>query len=169
MKQHEMGDTFSQIYHQFVFAVKGRRNLIRKEWEHELYRYIGGVIRKEGHKLYIINGMPDHIHILVSMDPRYNPSDLLRSIKANSSRWVNQRGLVKGRFQWQGGGGIFTYHQSMVPTVVNYILRQKEHHGRRTFREEFIKLLEGFEVEYDERYLPEFYDELYRRDPNNSG
>ncbi|MBL4658176.1 MAG: IS200/IS605 family transposase [Flavobacteriales bacterium] len=152
-----MANTYTQIYIQVVFAVKGRENLILKKWEVELYKYITGIVREKNQKLYIINGMPDHVHILLSLAPSIKISDLVRDIKANSSSWINKRKLVQGKFQWQVGFGAFSYGQSQLPRVINYIKNQKEHHGKRTFQEEYKEFLENFEVEYDDQYLFEYY------------
>lgn len=104
-----MANTYSQIYIQVVFAVYGRENLIDKSWREELYKYIAGIIRNEGQKLLAINGIADHIHILINLKPNASLSDVVKSIKANSSRWVNEKRFVRGKFQWQEGYGAFSY------------------------------------------------------------
>jgi putative transposase len=148
-----MANTYSQIHLQIVFAVKGRQNLISKNNREELHKYITGIIQKREQKLLAIFCMPDHVHILVGVRPSILVSDLVRDIKANSSKFINDRNWMKGKFSWQEGFGAFSYSKSDINSVVNYILNQEEHHKTKTFREEYIELLEKFEVEYNENYL----------------
>ncbi|MCB9262199.1 MAG: IS200/IS605 family transposase [Flavobacteriales bacterium] len=147
--------TFSQIYVQIVFAVKGRESLIQSSWEDELYKYITGIIQNKGQKVISINGMPDHIHILIGMKPICSLSDLVREVKKSSNKFIKEKKFVKGNFQWQEGYGAFSYNHSALENVITYINNQKEHHKKRTFREEYIDFLEKFRVEYKEEYLPE--------------
>ncbi len=146
-----MANTFTQIHIQVVFAVKNRQSLISKFWEDELYRFITGVIQNHGHKVLQINGMPDHVHILFGMRPSQSLSDLMQHIKQYSSRWINDKGLTKGKFSWQSGYGAFSYSKSDLPSVAAYIENQEIHHSTRSFLDEYVELLEGFE--YDEMYL----------------
>jgi REP element-mobilizing transposase RayT len=148
-----MANTYSQIHLQFVFAVKHRDSLILKHWKEELYLYISGIIEKQGHKLLAINGMPDHIHIFIGMRPNQSVSDLLQDIKRNSSLWINQKGFVNGKFEWQEGYGAFSYSKSQVKSVIDYIENQENHHKKISFTEEYIDFLKKFEIEYDERYI----------------
>jgi putative transposase len=148
-----MAGTFSQIHIQIVFAVKGRENLIGRQWKEELQMYIAGIIGGKEQKSLIVNGMPDHIHAFVGLRPSMAVSDLVRDIKNNSTNFVNDRKFVKGKFSWQEGYGAFSYSRSQVETVYDYILNQERHHKRKTFREECIDFLKKFEVEYDEKYL----------------
>ncbi|MDP2387882.1 MAG: IS200/IS605 family transposase [Bacteroidota bacterium] len=148
-----MPNTYTQIHLQFVFAVKHRENIIKREWKDELYKYITGVIQKNNHKLIAINGVADHIHILVGMRPNQSVSDLLQDIKAGSSKWISEKGFTKAKFEWQEGYGAFSYSKSHVKNVINYINNQEEHHRKKTFRDEYIEFLEKFEIEYDEKYI----------------
>ena len=148
-----MANTYTQIHLQFVFAVKYRTCLISSSWKNELYKYITAIIQNNGHKLICINGIPDHIHILVGMKPTQSVSELLKDIKASSSKWINEKRLVKGKFEGQEGYGAFAYSKSHVNTVISYIQNQEEHHKKRSFREEYIDFLKKFEVDYDERYI----------------
>lgn len=148
-----MPGTFSQIYIQVVFAVKGRGNLIQKEWKDELQKYIAGIIKNKEQKTIIINGMPDHIHAFIGLRPSMPISDLVRDIKNNSSNFINERKLVKGKFSWQEGYGAFSYSHSHIENVYNYILNQEKHHHKTTFREEYIDFLKKFHVDYNEKYL----------------
>ncbi len=153
-----MPGTFSQMYVQVIFAVKGRTNLISKTNEEELYKYIAGIIKGKDQKSIIVNGMPDHIHAFVGLRPSMAASDLVRDIKNNSSNFINDHKWVKGKFSWQEGYGIFTYSHSHIESVYNYILNQKEHHKKKTFREEYIDFLKKFEIKYDEKYLFEWIE-----------
>jgi len=144
-----MAGTFSQIYIQVVFAVKGRQNLIHATHEEELYRYIAGIIEAKGQKTM----MPNHIHLFVGIKPSISISDLVRDVKNNSSKFINEKNWIQGKFSWQEGYGAFSYSKSHIDKVYNYILNQKEHHKNKTFKEEYIGLLDAFKVEYEERYL----------------
>ena len=153
-----MPGTFSQVYIQLVFAVKGRENLIDNSWKSELHKYIAGIIKGKGQKSIIVNGMPDHIHAFVGLRPAIAISDLTRDIKNNSSNFINDRKFIKRKFSWQGGYGAFSYSHSHIERVYNYILNQESHHKKKTFKEEYLDQLKKFEVEYDEKYLFEWYD-----------
>jgi len=153
-----MAGTFSQIYIHIVFTVKGRENLIDPSWKDELYKYIAGIIKGKGQKPIIVNGMPDHIHIFIGFKPSMNLSDLVRDIKNNATNFINERNFIRGRFRWQEGYGAFSYSHSHVKNVYTYILNQEKHHRKKTFREEYLKLLGDFEVRYDEKYLFEWVE-----------
>lgn len=148
-----MAGTFSQIYIQIVFAVKFRRNLILPEWEDELYKYVTGILSRKNQKLLAINGMPDHIHILISMRPVCSLSELVREIKKSSTEFVNQRKLTPVKFQWQEGYGAFSYSQSALDHVIKYIRNQKEHHRTKNFQQEYMDFIKQFQIDCDERYL----------------
>ncbi len=148
-----MPGTFSQIYIQIVFAVKGRENLISKSNQDELNKYIAGIIKGKDQKPIIVNGMPDHIHSFIGLRPVMAISDLVRDIKNNSSNFIKDKGWVKGKFSWQEGYGAFSYSHSAIENVYQYILKQEAHHKEKTFREEYIDLLKKFEIEYNEKYL----------------
>ena len=147
------------MYIQVVFAVKGRENLITTSWKDELHKYISGIITNKEQKSIIVNGMPDHIHAFIGMKPSMKISDLVRDIKNNSSNFINEKKFVKGRFSWQEGYGVFSYSHSHIENVYNYILNQEEHHKKRSFREEYIDLLQKFEIGFNENYLFEWIDE----------
>ena len=148
-----MSNTYTQIYIHIVFAVKGRQNLIPKEHKTELHGYIMGIIRNKKQTVIQINSMPDHIHILLGITPDTAVSNLVRDIKANSSKFINQKRWVMGRFQWQVGFGAFSYSRSQLDDLVKYIKNQEKHHMRKTFREEYLEILKRFNVNYDERYI----------------
>lgn len=148
-----MANTYTQLYIHFVFAVQNRQSLISEDWQPLLYQYLGGIINNHGHKPYVINGMPDHIHALVSMHPDQSPSDLMYRVKRYSSLWINENRFVNGKFRWQAGFGAFSYSKSHIPVIARYIENQKQHHRIKSFKEEYMKLLEKFDIEYDERYI----------------
>jgi REP element-mobilizing transposase RayT len=153
-----MANTFTQIYIHSVFTVKNRECIILPNWEEEVYKYITGIVQNNGHKMLAINGMPDHIHVFVNMQPVQAVSEMIQKIKANSSRWINQNKLVKGKFTWQEGFGAFSYSISQIDQVVKYIMNQKEHHSKESFRDEYMKILHQFEIEFKDNYLFDFFD-----------
>ena len=148
-----MANTYTQIYIHYVFAVQNRIGLIQNNWRDELYKYMTGTITNKGHKLFAIGGMPDHVHLLVSMSPKQSPSDLVADVKRSSSLWINEKRLVSGKFSWQEGFGAFSYGKSQITDIANYIETQEKHHKKRTFIEEYLEFLKLFEIEYDERYV----------------
>jgi len=153
-----MPGTFSQIYIQVVFAVKGRKNLMQKEWRQELFKYMAGTIKGKNQKPIIVNGVADHVHLFIGLKPSIALSDLVRDIKNNASNFVNDQKFVTGKFKWQEGFGGFSYSHSHIEKVYNYILNQEKHHQKRTFKEEYIELLDRYEVPYEERYLFEWIE-----------
>ncbi|MCB9317689.1 MAG: IS200/IS605 family transposase [Lewinellaceae bacterium] len=148
-----MANTYTQIHIQTVFAVKNRASLIRAAWQEELYKYMTGIIQNRGHKLLAINGMPDHIHIFFGMRPVESLSDLMKWVKSSSSEWINNNGFVNGKFAWQAGFGAFSYSKSHVQDVIKYIRNQKEHHDCKTFLDEYVELLQSFDIEYEDRFI----------------
>ncbi len=148
-----MPGTFSQIYIQYVFAVKGRENLLQKPWRDEVFKYISGIIKSKDQKPIIVNGVSNHVHVLVGMKPSMTISDLVRDIKNNSTNFINDQKFLKTKFSWQEGYGAFSYAHSQLDNVYRYIANQEEHHRKKTFQEEYIDFLRKFEVNYDEKYL----------------
>jgi putative transposase len=151
-----MAGTFSQLYVQTVFAVKGRENLILKSWKEDLNKYIAGIITGKDQKCIIVTGMPDHIHAFIGLRPAMAISDLVRDIKNNSTNFINANKFIKGKFSWQKGYGAFSYSRSQLNDVYQYILNQELHHKKKTFKEEYLELLKLFEIEFDEKYLFEW-------------
>lgn len=151
-----MPNTYSQIYIQIVFAVKGRKHFIKEFIREEVQKYITGIVSNKGQKILAIYSMPDHIHILVSMSPDCKISDLVRDIKANSSSFIQEK-LSMSSFRWQEGYGAFSYAKSQIDNVVNYILNQQNHHKQKTFKEEYVDFLNNLDIIYKEEYLFEFY------------
>lgn len=148
-----MENTYSQIYIHIVFAVRGRENLISPRRKDELYKYITGIISSYNQKLIAINGMPDHIHILIGLKPDNSLSELVKHIKATSSRFINEQQWIAGKFEWQKGFGAFSYSHSQLTNIINYINNQEEHHKSKTFRQEYTEFLELFNVSFDNKYI----------------
>lgn len=153
-----MASTYSQIYIQYVFAVKGRVNLLKRPWRDEVFKYISGIIKGKNQKAIIVNGMADHVHAFVGLKPAMPVSDLIRDIKNNSTNFINEQKFIKGKFEWQEGYGAFSYSHSQMNHVYNYIINQEAHHQKKTFKEEYFDFLKRFEIEYDEKYLFEWLD-----------
>ena len=153
-----MTNTYSQVNIHCVFAVKVRENLITNNFRDDLHRYMSGILKNDGVFPLAVGGWKDHIHVFFELKPDLKISDLMRMLKSTSSKWINDNRLVLGRFRWQEGYGAFSYSRSQRDNVINYIMRQEEHHKRRTFREEYFELLKKFEVEYKDEYVFEFYE-----------
>ena len=148
-----LANTFSQIYIQTIFAVKGRENLVPQKHKEEIHKYITGIITKRGQKLLAVNCMPDHTHIFFGMKPTCYLPDLVRDVKSVSSGFIKNKKKFLRNFSWQIGYGAFSYSHSQLSSVIQYINNQEQHHKRRSFKEEYLELLRKFEVDYDERYL----------------
>ena len=148
-----MANTYTQIHIQAVFSVQNRECIIQNIWKDELYKYITGIIQNNDHKLLAINGMPDHVHILFGLRPSQSISDLMQDIKGSSSKWINNKKFVRGKFSWQEGYGAFSYSKTDLPNVIQYINNQAIHHRGITFAEEYLEMLKKFEIDYDYRYL----------------
>lgn len=153
-----MANTYTQIYIQVVFAVTARQSLIENTFKEEVQKYISGIIRNKGQKLIAINCMPDHTHLLISLKPSIALSDLVRDIKSNSTELINQKKWLRGRFNWQEGFGGFSYSHSQLDTVVRYIQNQEKHHARKSFRAEYLGLLQKFDIAFEDKYLFSFLD-----------
>jgi putative transposase len=154
-----MADTYTKIYIHVIFTIQGRRNLIDNQHKDELHKYITGIIQNKKQKVIAINGMPDHIHILIGIKPDIALSDLMRDVKANSSKFINEKRWIAGKFNWQEGFGGFSYSHSQLDSVANYIRNQEEHHSRKTFRDEYLDMLRKFDVEYDPKYIFDWLNE----------
>ncbi|RAI89374.1 IS200/IS605 family transposase [Algoriphagus yeomjeoni] len=154
-----MAGTFSQVYLQYVFAVKGRENLLLKPWREEVFKYISGIIEGKKQKSIIVNGVSDHVHVFVGLKPSMSISDLIRDVKNNSSNFINKRGFVQNHFDWQDGYGVFSYSHSQLNQVYKYILNQENHHKKVSFRDEYYAFLKKFEIDHEEKYLFDFLDD----------
>jgi len=148
-----MSDTYSQIYIHIIFAVKGRTCIILPERKDELYKYISGIVSNHQQKLIAINGMGDHIHILSDLKPKVTLSAFVRDIKANSSRFINEKKWIKGNFDWQHGFGAFSVSQSQLSVVINYIQNQESHHKTKSFKEEYIEFLKNYKIDFKPEYI----------------
>ena len=148
-----MANTFTQLYTQIVIVVQGRHCLIPGSRKENLYKYITAIIQNKKHKLIVIGGISNHIHILIGLNPVEALSDLVKEVKRCSTNFINEQKWLIGKFSWQEGYGAFSYSRSQLDRVINYINNQEEHHKKKTFREEYIKLLKKFEVEYDEKFI----------------
>jgi REP element-mobilizing transposase RayT len=153
-----MADTYTHIYVQIVFAVKGRTNLIHPFFRENVQRYITGIVENNKCKMLAIYCMPDHAHILIRIRPTTNLSDLVRDVKSCSSYYINQQKWLKVTFAWQNGFGAFSYSHKHVPRIIDYIRDQEKHHGKIKFRDEYFNLLKEYEVDYKEEYLFEWYE-----------
>ena len=147
-----MANTYTQIYMHIVFAVKGRISMIKPAYEKDLYNYICGACLNRKHYVRAINGAPDHIHILVGMHPAESVSELVRSIKIETSKWMHDKMGVK-YFAWQNGFAAFSYSKTFLPQVERYIANQKEHHRAHTFKEEMKNIFNKAGIEYDDKYM----------------
>ncbi len=148
-----MANSYTQIHIHFVFAVKYREAVISNLWKDRLQMYMTAIVQNYGHKLLIINNVPDHIHLLVGMRPKQSISDLMEKVKSDSSAWINDNHLTKGHFNWQPGYGAFSLSKSHVERCIQYIMNQEEHHQKIGFRDEYLDLLRKNEIDFDERYL----------------
>ncbi|HVW97909.1 MAG TPA: IS200/IS605 family transposase [Mucilaginibacter sp.] len=148
-----MANTYTQIHIQCVMAVKYRASLIHPDWKDQLQKYITGIVQNYGHKMLAINNMPDHLHLFFGFRPNQSLSDLMRIVKSESSRWINDKQFTPAIFNWQEGYGAFSYSRSHVQKVIEYVLNQEEHHRHKTFIEEYEQFLTQFEIDYNERYI----------------
>jgi len=148
-----MAGTYSQIYIQYVFAVKGRENFLQREWQDIVFKYIAGIVKGKNQKSIIVNGVSDHVHLFVGLKPSMKISDLIRDIKNNSSNFINQQKWIDGHFSWQEGYGAFSYSHSQIENVYNYILNQESHYKKKSFKDEYFELLQKFEIEFDQNFL----------------
>src|SRR6476659_689975 len=148
-----MANTYHQIYLQTVFAVKYRKAVIEKAWKEKLFAAIGNLINETDCKTIIVNGVEDHVHCFIGLEPVVSVSELMKTVKAKSSKYINDKSLTPDRFEWQKGYGVFSYGQSQVDRVYKYIQNQEAHHKKQTFRDEYLDFLKKFKVAYDEQYV----------------
>ena len=148
---------FTQVYIHFVFSPMFREALLSKRHRELLYPYLGKIILNHNNKPIIINGMSDHVHILIGLSSKSSMSDIVHDLKGYSSTWINQQRWFPGKFRWQDGYGAFSYGRSQLDDIYKYIENQEENHRKRTFREEYRSLLELFDIKFEERFLFEFF------------
>jgi putative transposase len=151
-----MANTYTQIYIQIVFAVQGRQCLIEPDHKEEIYKYITGIVTNQGQKLLQINGVADHVHLLIGMKPNIALSDLVRDVKAGSSKFINEKRWIKGKFNWQEGFGAFSYGHSQLDQVIQYIRDQEKHHQQNSFKNEYLTLLRKFDIAFEDKYVFNF-------------
>jgi putative transposase len=148
-----MANTYHQIYLQTVFAVKYRNAVLAKSWRSQLFGVIGNLINEADCKTIIVNGVEDHVHCFFGLKPVISVSELMKAVKAKSSKYINDHSLTPVRFEWQVGYGVFSYSQSAIDAVYKYIQNQEEHHRVQNFRDEYLGLLKEFKISYDEQYI----------------
>lgn len=153
-----MANTYTQIHIHVIFSPKNRAALINPDWREELHKYISGIIQNKKHKVLCINSQPDHIHIFFGYNINQLIPDLVEEIKVSSNKWINDRGLCRGRFDWQKGYGAFSHSKSQVDKVVNYIFNQDSHHAKRSFKEEYLEVLKNNDIKFEDNYLFEFFN-----------
>jgi REP element-mobilizing transposase RayT len=159
-----MANTYSQAYFHLVFAVKHRNALINKEWKDKLEKYITGIVHNHGHKLLAIGSMPDHIHIYIGYNLNHLIPKLVEEIKTSSNKWIKEQKLSNFKFEWQKGYGAFTNSKSQLDSVVKYVLNQEVHHKKKTFQEEYLEMLRKNDIQFNEEYLFEFFDDYMNWD-----
>lgn len=148
-----MANTYHQVYIQAVFAVKYRAAVLDKEWRANVFSVIGNLINETGCKTIIVNGVEDHVHCFFGLKPTVSISELMKVVKAKSSKYINDNRLLLNRFEWQEGYGVFSYSHTQVGTIFKYIKNQEKHHTKATFHEEYQATLEDFAVPFEEKYL----------------
>ena len=153
-----MANTYTQINIHAVFSVKGRSNLLTQNFRDDLFKYISGILNNTNQYSLAVNGYLDHVHIFFELHPTSAVADILEVVKTNSSKWINKNKFVTGEFAWQKGYGAFSYSRSQRNNVIQYIMKQEEHHKNRTFREEYLDLLKKYEIPFEDKYVFEFYD-----------
>jgi REP element-mobilizing transposase RayT len=150
--------TYTQIYLHFVFVVSHREYLIHEKHQSEIYSFITGLINSMGHKSLAVNGMPDHVHVFMGFNPDKSPSETVKEIKRATTNFINSQSWFRGKFKWQSGYGGFSYSRSQIGNVISYIINQKEHHKKQSFKDEYLEMLRKFEIDFDERYLFDFLE-----------
>lgn len=151
-----MANSYKRVYLHLVFAVKNRDAVLDKSFRNDLFKYISATLTNRGHYALAVNGFTDHIHIFFDYNCRELVEDIVREIKKTSSNYIKERKLVKGKFEWQSGYGLFSHGFREKKAIIDYIKKQEEHHQRRTFKNEYLSLLKSFDVEFDDRYLFDF-------------
>lgn len=153
-----IANSYTQLYIHYVFAVKWRNHLLKPEHNDELQKYITGIIKKRKCKMLAINNVTDHIHLFIGQNPQYSVSKLMQETKAISSKFINDNNWYKTKFRWQTGYGAFSYSHSQIDNVIKYINNQQQHHKKHTFKEEYLEMLKKFKIDFDEKYIFEFFE-----------
>jgi REP element-mobilizing transposase RayT len=155
-----MPNTYTQLYVHLVFAVKKRQALIKPEHREEIERYMCGILQNKKHKLIAIYLMPDHAHILIGANPALALSETVQVLKSETSKFINDKQFTSFQFRWQEGFGAFSHSRSDLDRVVNYILNQQEHHSNKTFKAEYVSILQRYEIAFQDEYLFHFFDDI---------
>ena len=150
--------SFTQFYIQLVFSPKHRERLLFEYIRPRIFEYLSGITTNLGHKSIIINGVDDHVHIFMGLNPKISVSDTVKELKRSSSTLINEKKLLPGKFEWQEGYGGFSYSHSQIENVYNYIKNQEIHHQKRTFRDEYSEFLNKSEIKFEDQYLFEFFN-----------
>lgn len=153
-----MANTYSQINIHVVFAVRGRDNILHVKFRNHLFEYISGILCNLDQYSLAVGGYKNHVHVFFEQNPDILLSEIVGKVKANSSKWINENQFLTGHFEWQRGYSAFSYSRGQRNDVIQYIMNQEEHHRTKTFKEEYLSLLQKSGIEYDEKYLFEFYD-----------
>ncbi len=152
-----MPNTYSQIYLQFIFAVQHWQSLIAKEHKEELHKYFTALVQNRRAKMLAVHSMPDHTHLFVGCKPVAFIPDFVKEIKVEATAFINSKHWCSGKFNWQEGYGVFSYSHSHIDKVCKYVLNQEIHHKKKTFREEYLDFLQKYEVQFEDKYLFEFF------------
>lgn len=150
--------TFTQIYIQLVFSPKHRECLLVEGIRPRVFEYLSGITTNLGHKSIIINGMTDHLHLFIGLNPKISISETVKELKRSSSIFIKEQRFFPGKFEWQEGYGGFSYGRSQIESVYEYIRNQEKHHQKKTFRQEYMEFLNKYEIEFEDQYLFEFFD-----------
>jgi putative transposase len=153
-----MANTFKQAYFHLIFSPKNRQALITKEWKNALEKYITVIVQNNEHKMIAIWAMPDHIHIFIGYNINQTIPDLVEKIKTSTNQWINKEKFCRFHFEWQKGYGAFTHSHKQLDVVAKYVLNQEQHHHKKSFREEYLEILRKNEIEFNDKYLFEFFD-----------
>ncbi len=153
-----MANTYTQLNVHGVFSVLNRENFLLDKFRPELFKYISGILKNSKQFPLAVNGYRDHVHIFFELHPTTSVSEIMQSVKANSSKWINENKFLSGKFRWQSGYGAFTYSRSQRDNVISYIVNQEQHHAKQSFKDEYLDLLRKFEIDYNDAYLFDFYD-----------
>ena len=148
-----MANSYHQIYLQTVFAVKYRQAVLHKSWRQTLQGVIGNLIKETGCKTIIVTGVEDHMHCFLGLRPAVSVSELMKTAKAKSSKYINDHNLTNQRFEWQEGYGVFSYRHRDIDQIYKYIQNQEAHHTKQSFHEEYLNLLNEFEIGYDKQFI----------------
>lgn len=155
-----MANTYTQLNIHAVFSVLGRQNLLSDKLRPELFKYISGILKNSKQFPLAVNGYKDHVHVFFELHPTTSVSEIIQIVKTNSSKWINENKFLARKFNWQKGYGAFSYSRSQRNNVINYITNQEKHHAKSSFKEEYLELLQKFEIDYNDAYLFEFYNDI---------